>query len=225
MHRASSVVATTVIALVMATAAASAGGRSSEASELADSFSSGGDWPAVGRVTTSVDAADNPIKQIDAAGATAASISRLTNPPRMSRREVGHTVLAIMANEARQLGRSLAKPRIISITFVKAGETYPVPVGGRHSFRWWSVRAQGTLMSCGGTTCGIASRGTIAIADATGCDAGGSLSGHITIIPVDQVKPSTTTAPAVIPFRRRRTHKLRRAEAGAGGGIFSADLV
>jgi hypothetical protein len=184
MYRISSVVATTVLALVMVAAAVGAGGRSAPAFELAASSLSRGAWPGLGVATTRFDGAGNPIIRIAAAAGAAARTSK-TKPPRMSRRQVGQTALAIMADKARQLGRSLAKPRFSSITFVKPGETYS---GGSHNFRWWSVHAQGTFMSCGATTCGLASRGTIAIADATGCETGGRLDGHITIIPVDQVK-------------------------------------
>jgi hypothetical protein len=117
--------------------------------------------------------------------AAAAGTLKAIKPPRMSRWQVGYTVGAIIAERSRELGRSLAKPRIIEITYVKPGETY---LGGSHSFRWWSVRAQGTFVVCGATTCGLASHGIIAIADATRCETGGRLDGHITIIPANQVK-------------------------------------
>jgi hypothetical protein len=128
--------------------------------------------------------AGNPVIWIGAAGAKAASTTK-TKPPRMSRRQVARTALAIMADYAGQLGRSLAKPHILSITFVRPGKVFR---GGSHTFWWWSVHAQGTFMACGATTCGLASSGTLAIADATGCEAGGGLEAPITIIPVSQVK-------------------------------------
>ena len=168
----------------MVAAAAGAGGHRSAAFELAGSSLSSGPWPGPRVATPGFAGAGNPLIRIGVAGAKAARTSK-TKLPRMSRRQVARTALAIMVDNARQLGRSLAKPRVISMTFVSPGKLFR---GGSHTFWWWSVYTQGTFMVCGATTCGVASRGTLAIADATGCEAGGRLEEPITIIPVDQVK-------------------------------------
>jgi hypothetical protein len=87
----------------------------------------------------------------------------------MSRAAVERAVFVIMANSARRLGRRLAKPEVVSLTLVKPGQKHPTGAspGRTESVLWWAVEVRGTLLSCGATTCGIASRGEIAIADAT----------------------------------------------------------
>jgi hypothetical protein len=114
--------------------------------------------------------------------------------PRMSRTEVRQVAFAIMADNARRLGRSLSTPRLIAISLVKPDVFWPNRAvghrsGARFPVLWWAVRVRGTLMNCGGTTCGISSRGGFAIEDANHFERGGWLEGHITIIPVGQVKP------------------------------------
>lgn len=110
----------------------------------------------------------------------------------MSTPAVKRAVFAIMADNARRLGRRLAKPAVVSVTLVKPGQFHAGPAGhgaGRiESAYWWAVEVRGTMLSCGATTCGVSSRGEIAIADATGRSLGGYLGGHVAIVPVSRVK-------------------------------------
>jgi hypothetical protein len=104
---------------------------------------------------------------------------------------VKRAVFLIMADNERRLGRRLAKPEVVSLTLVKPGQFHGLTRDGSGRVErvlWWAVEVRGTLLNCGATTCGIASRGEIAIADATGRELGGSLGGHVTIVPVSYVK-------------------------------------
>lgn len=112
-------------------------------------------------------------------------VSAVSAQPRMSRAEVRRAAVVIMANNARRLGRRLARPEVVSLTLVKPRQFH---AGRTESVLWWSVEVRGTLLSCGATTCGIASRGDIAIADATGRELGGHLGGRVTIVSVSSVK-------------------------------------
>ena len=123
--------------------------------------------------------------------AAASDVSAVGAQPSMSRPDVKRAAFVIMAGNERRLGRRLASPKIVSLTLVKPGQFHPGPVHGAgrtETILWWAVDVRGTLISCGAKTCGIASRGQIAISDATGRELGGYLGGHVTIVPVSSVK-------------------------------------